>query len=80
MYPAELVKPMREQLTDNGFNELFSENDVDNLIDQKGTTLIIVNSVFEGQRLCQPIACFCGNRCHRDLYNGEVWFLLYCRP
>mgnify|MGYP001310483796 CR=1 FL=1 len=30
MYPAELVKPMREQLTDNGFNELFSENDVDN--------------------------------------------------
>ena len=45
MYPAELVKPMREQLTNKGFNELFSEKDVDDLIEKKGTTLIIVNSV-----------------------------------
>ena len=29
MYPPELVKPMREQLTVNGFNELFSEKEVD---------------------------------------------------
>ena len=45
MYPAELVKPMREQLTVNGFKEMFSEKDVDDLIEKKGTTLIIVNSV-----------------------------------
>ncbi len=45
MYPPELVKPMREQLTVNGFNELFSEKEVDDLISKKGTTLIIVNSV-----------------------------------
>ena len=45
MYPAELVKPMREQLTVNGFKEMFSEKDVDDLIEKKGTTLIVVNSV-----------------------------------
>ena len=32
MYPAELIKPMREQLTANGFNELFSEKDVDDFM------------------------------------------------
>ena len=44
MYPAELVKPMREQLTVNGFQEMFSEKDVDDLIEKKGATLIVVNS------------------------------------
>ena len=32
MYPEEIVKPMREQLTNQGFSELKSTNDVDNMI------------------------------------------------
>ncbi len=45
MYPEEIVKPMREQLTSQGFSELKSLDDVDNMISKKGTTLIVVNSV-----------------------------------
>jgi len=45
MYPEEVVKPMREQLTNQGFSELKSTNDVDNMISNKGTTLVVVNSV-----------------------------------
>ena len=45
MYPEEIVKPMREQLTNQGFSELKSTNDVDNMISKKGTTLVVVNSV-----------------------------------
>ena len=45
MYPEELVLPMRKQLTDQGFSELITINDVDNMIDNNGTTLVVVNSV-----------------------------------
>lgn len=45
MYPEELVKPMREELTNNGFDALYTEQDVDNAIAKEGTTLVMVNSV-----------------------------------
>lgn len=45
MYPEEIVNPMREQLTNQGFNELKSTDDVDNMMSNKGTTLVVVNSV-----------------------------------
>ena len=45
MYPEEIVKPMREQLTNQGFSELKSIDDVDNMMSNKGTTLVVVNSV-----------------------------------
>ncbi|HLU90896.1 MAG TPA: BrxA/BrxB family bacilliredoxin [Cyclobacteriaceae bacterium] len=46
MYPEELVAPMRAELTDVGFQEFRSAEDVDNhLKDHKGTTFIVVNSV-----------------------------------
>lgn len=45
MYPEELVSPMRKQLTDQGFNELKSVDDVEVMISNKGTTLVVVNSV-----------------------------------
>ena len=45
MYPEELVSPMRKQLTDQGFSELKSEDDVNKMISNKGTTLVVVNSV-----------------------------------
>ena len=45
MYPEELVKPMREELTKNGFLALYSSEDVDTAIAKNGTTLVMVNSV-----------------------------------
>jgi len=45
MYPPELVKPMREDLTSVGFQELYTEADVDTAIAKEGTTLVVVNSV-----------------------------------
>ncbi len=45
MYPAELVKPMREDLTREGFQELHSVDEVDEMMKKPGTTLVVVNSV-----------------------------------
>ena len=45
MYPAELVKPMREDLASAGFEELYTSEAVEAAIKQKGTTLVVVNSV-----------------------------------
>jgi putative YphP/YqiW family bacilliredoxin len=45
MYPAEMVAPMKGELTEKGFNELFSNEDVDNALKAQGTTLVVVNSV-----------------------------------
>jgi len=45
MYPAELVKPMRDQLAQVGFDELYSADAVDAALSQPGTTLVVVNSV-----------------------------------
>jgi len=45
MYPAELVKPMREDLTNVGFEELQTAEAVDAALAKEGTTLVVVNSV-----------------------------------
>ena len=46
MYPAELVAPMKAQLTQNGFEELTTSDAVDShLQDHKGTSLMVINSV-----------------------------------
>ncbi|EPR72258.1 hypothetical protein ADIWIN_2758 [Winogradskyella psychrotolerans RS-3] len=45
MYPAELVKPMREDLTKVGFEELHTSEAVESAIAKEGTTLVVVNSV-----------------------------------
>ena len=45
MYPAELVKPMREDLASAGFEELYTADDVKSAINQEGTVLVVVNSV-----------------------------------
>ncbi len=45
MYPAEIVNPMREELTNIGFIELHSSEDVSNALAKSGTTLVVVNSV-----------------------------------
>ncbi len=45
MYPQEIVIPMKEELTENGFTELLSATDVEKAINEKGTTLVMINSV-----------------------------------
>lgn len=45
MYPAEIVTPMKEELTENGFQELLSGEEVTNHLAQKGTSLVVINSV-----------------------------------
>jgi putative YphP/YqiW family bacilliredoxin len=45
MYPEELVKPMRAELSEAGFQELYTANDVEQAIAKEGTTLVVVNSV-----------------------------------
>ena len=45
MYPAEIVMPMKAQLTSNGFEDLTTPEQVVNVIKQDGVTLVMVNSV-----------------------------------
>lgn len=45
MYPEEIVIPMKEELTENGFTELLTAEDVENTLSKKGTTLVMINSV-----------------------------------
>ena len=45
MYPEEIVIPMKEELTENGFEELLTPADVDTQLSKKGTTLVMINSV-----------------------------------
>lgn len=45
MYPEEIVRPMRAQLVDAGFTELFTAEQVDSVLKNEGTTLVMINSV-----------------------------------
>jgi putative YphP/YqiW family bacilliredoxin len=45
MYPAQIVIPMKEELTENGFEELLTPASVDEVVTKTGTTLVMVNSV-----------------------------------
>lgn len=45
MYPEEIVVPMKEELTDNGFAELLSSEEVEAQLAKEGTTLVMINSV-----------------------------------
>lgn len=47
MYPEEIVKPCRSQLTDNGFTSLETANEVESFMNENNnnTVLMVVNSV-----------------------------------
>ena len=45
MYPEQLVIPMKEELTENGFSEMRTPEEVINQLEAKGTTLVVINSV-----------------------------------
>ena len=45
MYDENMVRPMREEVTDAGFREARSAEDVDRVFSEEGTTLFFINSV-----------------------------------
>ncbi len=45
MYPEYLVAPMRQELTNAGFQDLRTADEVDQAIKSEGTVLVMVNSV-----------------------------------
>lgn len=45
MYPIQIVQPMKEELTENGFRELLSGAEVQAQLQKEGTTLVMINSV-----------------------------------
>jgi putative YphP/YqiW family bacilliredoxin len=45
MYPEEMVRPMRAELTVAGFQELHNAAAVESVLKNEGTTLVVVNSV-----------------------------------
>ena len=45
MYPEQIVLPMKEELTENGFQEMQTPEEVEGQLSKKGTTLVVVNSV-----------------------------------
>lgn len=67
MYPPELVAPMKADLTNAGFQELLTSQEVDQTIpNSSGTLLVVVNSV---------CGCAAGNMrpgVKLSLQNGKV--------
>ncbi len=45
MYPEQIVIPMKEELTEKGFSDLVTDEQVEKAIAQEGTTLVVINSV-----------------------------------
>ena len=45
MYPAEIVLPMKAELTDAGFDEMVTATEVSETLSKQGTTLVVINSV-----------------------------------
>ena len=45
MYPEQIVIPMKEELTEQGFDELLTPEDVETQMAREGTTLVMINSV-----------------------------------
>ena len=45
MYPEMMIAPMREELTSAGIQETRTAADVEQAVQQKGTTMVVVNSV-----------------------------------
>lgn len=45
MYPPDLIAPMKEDLTNFGFQDITNTNDVDKYLNGEGTTFVVINSV-----------------------------------
>ena len=45
MYPEEIVLPMKAELTENGFEDLETPEQVEEFVNKEGTTLVMINSV-----------------------------------
>ncbi len=66
MYPEQLVAPMRAELTEVGFNELKSVQEVEEAMKREGTMLVVINSV------CGCAAGTCRPGVRFSLKNSKV--------
>ncbi|MFC7370671.1 BrxA/BrxB family bacilliredoxin [Fictibacillus iocasae] len=56
-YMKQMARPMREELTRAGFEELTSPDEVSAFMDKKGTKLVVINSVCGcAAGLARPVA------------------------
>lgn len=65
MYPEALVKPMKAELTDVGFEDLTTPDQVNSALKSEGTVLVVVNSV------CGCAAGACRPGVKMSLSNGK---------
>ncbi|MBK9283640.1 MAG: BrxA/BrxB family bacilliredoxin [Sphingobacteriaceae bacterium] len=66
MYPEAIVKPMKAELTSAGFKDLSSPEEVNNILKEQGTVLMVVNSV------CGCAAGACRPGVKKSLDNAKV--------
>ena len=66
MYPLEIIKPMKEELTSIGFKDLTKSEDVNNYILNSKSAVLIVNSV------CGCAAAKCKTWCNPAISNPKV--------
>ena len=45
MYDEEMIRPMREELTQNGFEQVRNAEEFDQIMARKGASLLVINSV-----------------------------------
>ena len=69
MYPLEIIKPMKEELTSIGFKDLTKSEDVNNYILNSKSAVLIVNSV-----------CGCAAANARPGVISSISCLLYTSP
>ena len=73
MYPAELVQPMRDELTAVGFEQINDVKRIEDAINGAGTTLVVVNSVWMCSSKCPPWrSFFVGQR--KSTFNSSYCF------
>lgn len=65
MYPEALVKPMKAELTEVGFEDLTTPDQVNEALKSEGTVLVVVNSV------CGCAAGACRPGVKMSLSNGK---------
>ena len=77
MYPEELVIPMKEELTENGFKDLTTPEQVVEALGQKGTTLLVINSVCGCSAVVRSLKPFSVSSSFIGITNSSGYIILF---
>ena len=79
MYPEEMVNPMRAELTDAGFKNLYTADDVKNAIKAEGTTLVVIKEEILGKngRVIPSMLDYAKHIKAESMYNTPPVFPVY---